>query len=370
MKSRLLFNPGPTNVHDDVRRALLAPDTCHREEEFAAVVAGLNEDLVRVLGGEGTHASIPFVSSGTGANEAILSSIYGRLLVLVAGTYSERIVQVAQRLGVEPETLAFPPLAGIDAAAVDAALDGRTGITHLFVVHHETTTGVIAPLRDLGEICRRRGILLAVDGISSVGAHPFHLQRDHVAFCSLSANKCLESIPGVSFVLARLDVLETLPVSRSYYFDLAEQWRSLMNSGTTRFTTATQIFRAARLAVRRLVEEGYEHRVARYAGLRLRLLEGLAGLGFVPVPIPSSKESNLHVLVHQPPGISYAELHDGLMERGITIYCDAATIERGHLFFATMGAIDQTDVDHFLQALRDVLEEHTMRREQALEART
>src|SRR5258706_16174113 len=90
--------------HDDVRRALLAPDTCHREEEFAAVVAGLNEDLVRVLGGEGTHASIPFVSSGTGANEAILSSIYGRLLVLVAGTYSERIVQVAQRLGVELET--------------------------------------------------------------------------------------------------------------------------------------------------------------------------------------------------------------------------------------------------------------------------
>jgi 2-aminoethylphosphonate aminotransferase len=355
---RLLFNPGPTNVHDDVRRALLAPDTCHREGEFTALLAALNEDLISVLGGQGTHVSIPFVSSGTGANEAILASIHGTLLVAVAGPYSERIVVIARRLGVPTETVEFAPLDGVDAATVAHVLSGRNDIGHLFVVHHETTTGVIAPLRQLGELCASRGVLLAVDGISSIGGHAFHLERDHVAFCSLNTNKCLESIPGLSFALVRRDVLESLQDrSRSYYFDLHAQWRCLQERGETRFTTATQLVRAARVAVSRLVAEGYDRRVARYARLRRRLLEGLVRLGLSLVPVPEDKASNLHVLVHQPAGLSYAELHDALLVRGIVIYSDRATIERGHLFFATMGAIDESEIDYFLRALGEVLGE-------------
>lgn len=355
---RLLFNPGPTNVHDDVRRALLAPDTCHREKEFAEVLAALNDDLIRVLGGHGTHASIPFVSSGTGANESILASIRGKLLVLVAGRYSGRIAAMARRLGVATETLEFPPLEGVDVATVESVLAAGKGITHLFVVHLETTTGLTAPLRELGELCASRGVLLAVDGVSSVGAHPFDLQRDHVAFCSLNTNKCLESIPGLAFVLARVDVIETLDgQSRSYYFDLYEQWRCLKESGTTPFTTPTQVVRAARVGVARLLAEGYEQRVARYAFLRTRLLDGVVRLGLSPVPIPAGRESNLHVLVHQPPGPSYAELHDAMLARGIVIYSDQATIDRGHVFFATMGAIDEAEVDYFLFALGEVLHE-------------
>jgi aspartate aminotransferase-like enzyme len=263
---------------------------------------------------------------------------------------------MARRLGVPTEILEFPPLSGIDAATVERALEAKNDVTHLFVVHHETTTGVIAPLHDLGAMCTSRGVLLAVDGISSVGGHPFHLQRDQVAFCSLNMNKCLESIPGLAFVLARRDVLETLrDRSRGYYFDLYGQWRCLVDTGRTPFTTATQVVYAARVAVARLIAEGYDQRVARYARLRARLFEGLVDLQLSPVLIPADKVSNLHVLMHQPPDLSYAALHDAMLSRGIVIYSDRATIERGHVFFATMGAIDEAEVDYFLRILREVL---------------
>jgi len=354
----LLFNPGPTNVHEEVRQALLVPDTCHRESEFAAELGGLLDDLVTVLGGAGTHACVPFVSSGTGANEAILAGIRGRLLILVAGHYSARILAMAHRLGVQADAIEFDPHGGIDLRAVERACAARSDLTHVFAVHHETTTGVLAPLHELGALCARRGLLLAVDGISSVGSHPFHLQRDRVDLCSLNANKCLESVPGIAFVLARLEVLESLVgCSRSYYFDLHAQWLSLRESGLTPFTTATQLVSAARLAVRRLVAEGYDARVARYARLRRRLLDGLLAVGLSPVPIPPDKASNLHVLIHQPAGLTYAQLHDELLDRGFLIYSDRATIERGHLILATMGAIDESEVDLFLAALACVLRE-------------
>jgi 2-aminoethylphosphonate-pyruvate transaminase len=234
----------------------------------------------------------------------------------------------------------------------------RRHISHLFVVHHETSTGLMAPLHELGELCASSGVLLAVDGISSVGGHPFHLQGDNVAFCSLNSNKCLESVPGLAFVLARRNLLETLrDVSRSYYFDLYGQWRSLVEDGEPSFTMATQVVRATRLAVARLIAEGYDHRVERYARLRRRLLEGLIELGLQPVPLPADKVSNLQVLVRQPPGLTYAELHRALLARGIFVYSDRAAIERRQLCFAPMGAIDETEVDYFLGALAESLSE-------------
>jgi 2-aminoethylphosphonate-pyruvate transaminase len=354
----LLLSPGPTNVHDDVRRALLEPDTCHRETAFLDVLERLDTNLVDVLGGCDTHAAIPFVASGSGANEAVISSIRGRLLVLVAGPYSERLIAMAECVGIEVTALRFDPMLGVDIQRVEEAVAQDDRITHLFVVHCETTTGVVAPVHELGRLCQEHEILLAVDGISTVGAQPLHLQRDGIAFCVVSANKGLESVPGLSFVLARLDVLAALDgVSRSYYFDLHAQWRSLRDARQTRFTMATQLVHAAAAAVDRLRDEGYDQRVARYRRLRARLVEGLVARGLTVVPIPADRVSNLYVLLEQPGSISYAELHDALLDQGVTIYTDVSTVARGRLTLATMGAIDEADIDHFLELFSAVLDE-------------
>jgi 2-aminoethylphosphonate-pyruvate transaminase len=141
------------------------------------VLSSMNDDLVRILGGRGTHECGPFVSSGTGANEAILNAVDGPLLVLVAEPYSQRIAAIAGRAGrpASRHTLEFPPLDGVDIETVARALAARPEVSHLFVAHHETTTGVLAPLHELGELCAARQLLLAVDGISSVGGHSFDL---------------------------------------------------------------------------------------------------------------------------------------------------------------------------------------------------
>lgn len=354
----LLFNPGPTNVHPDVRNALLAPDMCHREAEFSKVLTTVTDNMVRVLNGEGRHGCIPFVASGTGANEAVLAAVHGRLLVLVAGRYSERIVSIAHRLQVPTERLDFPPLEGVDVEKVEERLARDPGITDLFVVHHETTTGVLVPLRELGELAARHRARLLVDGVSSIGGHPFDLVRDNVAFCTVNSNKCLESVPGLSFVIGRTDeIRRTKGRSRSFYFDLHQQWERCAFDRKPPFTAATQLFFAMEVALQRLIAETYDGRVCRYRALRERLVCALTALGLRLVPLPAGRQSNILTLLYLPQGVAYQALHDKMLERGITIYSDQGTIERGMFFLATMGALTAEDVDYFVDHFASALAE-------------
>lgn len=358
----LLFNPGPTNVHPDVRAALLERDMCHRESEFTQVMANVNRKVVRLLNGTGSHECVPFVASGTGANEAVLAAVQGKLLVLVAGRYSERLADIAARLGVPHERLDFPALPGIDLEAVERALRADGSITHLALVHHETTRGLLAPLRDIGRLARYLGVKLIVDGISSIFGHDFDLQEDNIAFCTITTCKCLESVPGLSFVVGRIEEMEKLKGhSRSFYFDLHQQWERCRQGGKPPFTVATQQFFAADIALDRLASEGCTGRGWRYRRLRDRLGEGIARLGFEPVPVLSGSRANILTLAYLPPRLSYATLHDRLKETGITIYTDQGTLAQGMIFFATMGAIDEGDVDYFLDNIEGALRPGTLR---------
>jgi 2-aminoethylphosphonate-pyruvate transaminase len=330
----------------------------HREAEFSEVLARVSENMVKVLNGEGTHDCVPFVASGTGANEAVLAAVHGKLLVVVAGRYSERIGSIAQRLQVPMRRVDFPPLDGIEVDGVAEILRRDPEITHVFVVHHETTTGVLAPLRELGDLAARHRVLLLVDGISSIGGHPFDLERDNVAFCTINSNKCLESVPGLSFVVARTEEIRKLKGrSRSFYFDIYQQWERCTLEGKPPFTAAVQLFFAMDVALQRLMAEGYEGRVRRYRQLKERLALGLESLGLRRVPISPARQANVHTLLYLPPGTSYQALHDKMRERGITIYSDRDTIEKGMFFIATMGAITSEDVDYFLDHLAAALGE-------------
>jgi 2-aminoethylphosphonate-pyruvate transaminase len=352
----LLFNPGPTNVHPDVRAALLAKDLCHREAEFTDVMRRVGDRMVRLLNGAGSHHCIPFVASGTGANEAMIAAVDGKMLVLVAGRYSERLADIAARLKVPHERLIFPPLPGVDLNTVEWALRRDSSITHLCLAHHETTRGVLAPLREIGRLARQFGVRVMVDGVSSIFGHEFDLQEDNIAFCTVTANKCLESVPGISFVIGRVEEFErTEGKSRSYYFDLHQQWDRCQRSGKPPFTVATQQFFAADAALDRLEAEGCDGRARRYRRLRDRLGEGVGRLGFELVPIPEEQRANILTLLRLPPGVSYRALHDRMLEAGVTIYTDQGTLGQGMIFFATMGALDESDVDYFLQHLDHAL---------------
>lgn len=353
----LLFNPGPTNVADEVRDALKTRDICHREIEFREALLSVNERLVRLLGGENTHSAVMFVSSATGCNEAIIGSIRGKALVVNNGKYSDRLCDILERFHVPFTRVVCDPLKPVDIEKVERAIASDLSLTHVFVVHHETTTGVLAPLNQIGRLAKKYGKVFAVDAVSSIGGHPFHLQNDYVDFCSVSANKCLESFPGVSFVLARTDQLEKLEgLARSYYFDLYSHWKKQQN-GDTPFTPAVQLVFAMDAALNRLEKEGYVPRVERYKALALRMREGLRHLGFELLLLPDELQSNILTAVKMPKGMNYWRVHDKLKTRGITIYSDKSVLSQGKFRVATLGSIETRDVDNFLKNLKEVMAE-------------
>nr|WP_240978938.1 aminotransferase class V-fold PLP-dependent enzyme [Longimicrobium terrae] len=353
----MLMTPGPTNVSPEVREALLTGDLYHRDSEVTALLERFGDRLTGLLNGAGTHQCVSFVASGTGANEAVISAIHGKVLVIDNGRYSARMAEVVAHYGIPLTRLSLPPLEPVDLDRVEAALRGDRAVTHVLMVHHETATGVVLPLHEIGALAARYGARLVVDGISSIGACAFDLAADHVAFASLTPNKCLESYPGVSFVLARTSELQALRGrSRSFYFDLHEQWASLRR-GSTPYTTAVQLLFAADCALARWVREGYEARRARYAALSARLRAGMEELEFVAVPISDEIRSSIVSVYHLPADVSYNRLHDGLLTRGIRIYTDPATVAEGRLILAALGSIGPGDVDRFLGGVREVLAE-------------
>jgi 2-aminoethylphosphonate-pyruvate transaminase len=346
---------GPTNVSPAVRAALLTEDLYHRDAEVVDVLERFGERLVSLLRGAGSHTCVPFVASGTGANDAIISAIHGKVLLIGNGRYSERLGDVVAHYGIPLTVLRCAPLEPIDLDAVEVALRSDPAITHILLVHHETATGVVAPLRHIGAIAARHGKLLVVDGISSIGACPFDLVADNVAFASLSANKCLESYPGISFVLARTaDLAPLAGRSRSFYFDVHEQWASIRR-GSTPYTAAIQTIFAANCALDRWVAEGYDARRSRYAELSARLR--MARLGFVPTPVPEDIRGSIVSVYELPARVTYDSLHAGLRARGIRIYTDPATVRAGRLILATLGSIGTSEIDRFLRGVADVLAE-------------
>lgn len=146
----ILSNPDPTNIIDDIKPPLMTENLDHRYGEFFLVLKRICRNLVEILDGNEVYSCIPFVASGTGANEAILSSIQGKVLVIDNGKYSQRITSIAKRLSIDLSVLSFDELELIDTNQIERVLQNDPEIRNIFVVHHETTTGLLAPLHNIG----------------------------------------------------------------------------------------------------------------------------------------------------------------------------------------------------------------------------
>ncbi|MGW4309646.1 pyridoxal-phosphate-dependent aminotransferase family protein [Streptomyces californicus] len=355
----VLLNPGPVNVHDRVRAALAGPDECHREPESQALLGTVGGKITEVCGaGRDSHATVLFTGSGTAALEAVLSSVVpadGRLLVLDNGHYGERLLRIADVHGIATVRLEFGWAVPLDLDAVDQALAADAGITHVAVVHHETSTGMLNPLRELGPLVARHGRSLIADAISSLGAEDLDVVRDHVDWCVGTANKCLEGMPGISFVCApreRLEALAHVP-ARTFYFDLSANYRAQVVKGSPQFTPAVQVLRALDAALDLTLAEGVAARTARYAARAAEIRAGLEERG-IELLLPPERRAGSITNAHLANGMTYDELHDGLKEHGYVIY---ATQEKsaGVFRLANMGQLTGEDIAGFFRAFDEVV---------------
>ncbi len=355
----VLLNPGPVNVHPRVREALAYPDICHREPEVAALMRDVRSKVTSLCGSTTeTHSSVLLTGSGTAALEAAFSSIVpreGRILILDNGNYGERLWRIVDVHGIDHVRLEFGWNNPIDLELVEQTLAADPGITHIGMVQHETSTGMINPVRGVGEIAEGLGRSVAVDAISSLGCEQFDMMVDHVDWCIGTANKCLEGLPGISFVCARRGALEALAdvPARTLYLDLYGHYVAQEQNDSPLFTPAVQVLYAFDQALDLALEEGVDGRIARYQSLAARLREGIRALD-LEFLLPEEHWSNSVTNVHVPEGVSYADLHDELRERGFTIYGVQAQL--GEVFrIANMGQVDAQSIEDFLVALGDVL---------------
>jgi 2-aminoethylphosphonate-pyruvate transaminase len=220
----ILLNPGPANTSREVREALVMPDLCHREPEFFEMMRDCRERLVRLAEGGDGFAAVLFTGSGTAAVEAAVSSAVpadGGLLVIDNGVYGDRLLRITRAHGIRAHALSYDVATAARPDDVRAALRADRQLTHVAVVHDETTTGVLNPVAEIARAAAAEGRRVLVDAMSSLFGEPLDVTQDGIDFVMASANKCLQGVPGISFVLARRQALDALrgKLPRSVYLD-------------------------------------------------------------------------------------------------------------------------------------------------------
>jgi 2-aminoethylphosphonate-pyruvate transaminase len=356
----VLLNPGPANTSPRVRHALVTPDLCHREPEFFEVMRECRERLARLACPGGDFTTVLFTGSGTAAVEAALAAAVPpdrALLVVVNGVYGDRMVRMARAHSIRAEVLTYDVTTPVSPADVDAVLRAHPEVSHVAVVHHETTTGLLNPVAEVAAVAARHGRRVLVDAMSSLFGEPLEVDAAGIDFVMASANKCLQGIPGVAFVLARRSAMEPLRdrAPRSVYLDLYGHWAT-QEQDNTPFTPAVQVLHATREALLELEEEGVAARIARYAENARVLRRGMAGLGF-PLLLPEPVRSSILTTFRLPEGVGYDALHDAMKRRGYVIYAGQGDIRRYAFRVANMGTLTPSDMEDVVAAFAGALEE-------------
>lgn len=356
----LLLTPGPLTTSSGVRAAL-DRDWGSREADFVALTARVRAGLVALLPGHDDLTAIPLQGSGSFAVEAMLGSLVprdGHLLVAVNGAYGRRMVEMARLSGRRVSVLDGEETEIVDPAALDARLAADPSIGHVAVVHCETTTGILNPLEAIAAVVALHHRALLVDAMSSFGALPIASTLRFAALAS-SANKCLQGVPGLAFVLARRDAIAAASGrAHSLVLDLAAQWAAFENDGQWRFTPPTQVVAALDRALAELAAEGGpEARLARYRANLAALTAGLARLGLDPALDPAV-QAPIIVTVRAPtaPWYDFATLHRRLLDRGFAIY-PGKTSRLDGFRVGCIGALAPADMERFVAALAETLAE-------------
>jgi len=358
-----LLNVGPVLVSDKIRTALLQPDLCHREVEFTEILNNVRRKLTKVFRGDHQYTTIIFGGSGTASLEAVISSVIrkGKLLILSNGYYGEKIERIANIHNIDTRILKYGWGERIKESEVESILKSDAKINFVAMVHNETSVGMLNRITSIGRLISKYEKVFIVDAISSVGVEDLDVVRDNIHFCVGSPNKCIESIPGLSFVCANkqeLEKLKGLPPNTSY-LDLYNYYAYEEGLGErigTPFTPPVQTFYAIDVALDMLSEEGIEKRRIRYASMAKIIRDGLEKLGF-KLFLPPEHRCNSITSIITPKNISYRTIHDKLKEKGFIIYAGQGNLEEKMFRVGNMGVLTIKDVNRFLGSLRSILEE-------------
>jgi len=207
---KLLFTPGPLTTSEAVKQAMLH-DLGSRDDTLVELIQRNRRRLLEIGGVEdGTYEAVLMQGSGTFVVESVISSLVprdGKLLVAINGAYGRRMAEIAKTLAIETEVIIVPEAQPVAPTQIENVLVRDPAITHVGMVHCETTTGILNPVEEVGRIARRLQRTFIVDAMSSFGGMPMDIRGCGIDLLVSSANKCIQGVPGFGFVLARRALL-------------------------------------------------------------------------------------------------------------------------------------------------------------------
>ena len=361
-----LLTPGPLTTSLTVKQAMLH-DYGSRDATFIDLNARMLERLVAIVHGEGSHVSVPLQGSGTFVVEAMIGNFVpadGKLLILINGAYGQRIAKICDYYRRNYLIQESPEDVPVDVQQLDATLDADAGISHVVVVHCETTSGILNPIKEVSEIvaCHQRSLL--IDSMSAFGALPVDAREIQFDAVVASSNKCLEGAPGMGFCVARESALEkTQGNSPSLVLDLYEQWRGMQKTRQWRFTPPTHVLLAFDQALTEYeAEGGVEGRGGRYRANCDLLVSGMREMGFKTL-LPDELQAPIIITFHMPanPKFDFDAFYEGLKNQGYVIYPGKLTVADSFRM-GCIGRLDQTHMQDALDAVKNMLNQFGIER--------
>ena len=361
IKRNILLNPGPSTTTDTVKLAQIVPDICPREKEFTQLMAKLREDLLRIVHADPQkYTSVLFCGSGTINIDVCLNSLLpedGKILVINNGAYSARAVEICEYYGLPYIDLKFPEDQLPDLDKIEQVLTENPNIALVHTTHNETGTGILNPVREIGELVHRHDAVFTVDTTSTLAMRPIDIERDHIDFCMASAQKGLMGMTGLSFIIGNRSMIEASRdyLRRSYYCNLYLQYHVFETTGEMHFTPPVQTVYAAVQALEEYFQEGEEAKWARHTRVFEAIHRGLDRLGFRDL-IRREWQAGLVVSVLYPkdPSWDFEKIHDYCYERGYTIYPGKIS-DQNTFRLCALGAIDEQDIEEFFVVLEQAL---------------
>ncbi|MBP7402480.1 MAG: 2-aminoethylphosphonate aminotransferase [Clostridia bacterium] len=362
VKRNILLNPGPGTTTDSVKYAQVVPDICPREHEFGDLMEEIGRDLVRVVHGDpGEYESVLFCGSGTINIDACVSSLVPqdrKILIVGNGVYSKRAAEACRAYGIGYIALDLPTTRPADLNLIQAALEANPEVAVVYSCHHETVSGILNPMREIGTLAHRYGAIHVVDTTSTYAMIPIDVNTDQVDVLMASAQKGLMAMTGLSFVIGRTALFEqskNYPV-RSFYTNIYMQYESMKKKKEMRFTPPVQTVYALRQALIEYWQEGEAPKWDRHQRVWRAICDGVDALGFT-TPIRREDQSRLVLSIDYPndPRWDFTRIHDYCYERGYTIY--PGNISGNPAFrLCAYGAIDEADIHRFFQVFKEALD--------------
>lgn len=360
----LLLTPGPLTTTRTVREAMMEEYSTW-DVDYNNIVESIRNSLVRLAVRDDVNfdsfTSVLMPGSGTFSVESVVGSVIppgGKLLVLNNGAYGARVATISRMLGIETVELSQVETELTNLNEVEKILMEDSAISHVAMVHCETTTGMLNPAEAVGEIVRRLGRIYILDAMSSFGGIPISMESTGAHYLISSANKCVQGVPGFGFVIADRDQLEsTKGLARSHSLDLYEQWREMESKGGKwRFTSPTHVVNAFACALEELdAEGGVEARHNRYLNNHKTLVEGMRSIGFKTL-INDEFQSPIITSFHCPDlaAFDFQNFYDALKERGFVIY--PGKVSNADCFrIGTIGDILKDDILELLKRIEEVM---------------